>query len=75
MIKNPDNTYNELREKIETLEKENSKLRKENYCQSQAFLEEIAKYSEDGYKPVRFEWLPGPDLLGVPKFKIVYEKE
>lgn len=75
MIKKPDNTYNELREKIETLEKENSELRKENCYQRRAFLEEIAKYSEDGYKPVRFELVPDPNLLGMPKFKIVYEKE
>ena len=74
-------TYEELVEKLkrleelETLEKRNSELRKENYCLRRAFLEELAKYSKDGYKPTRFEWVQSEQLLGLPKLKIMYEKK
>lgn len=82
MIVKPDNTYNELRDEIKALEKEVVKLRAENSAllaearrQAAAFLEELAKYSEDGYRPTSFKFVPDPNLLGEQKLKILYEKE
>ena len=65
----------ELRNENENLKRENFKLKKENAYQRNAFLEELAKYNEDGYIPVRFEFGRPEHFLEPPKLKIMYEKK